>query len=172
MKNICICLINFLILTVVLGLDPYSESIGHVPEPEVARRCINLAAFIARLRVAHLCRLDHLFYIQVLKGLADTHSSPSALPLLSAAVRPSSKPEMHPPRKRSGCRKKTLITRHLNGHPNMEISYSTNLVQLRLRIRQARPAEGLQSPPRPPLTHPSLLKKLLKKNEYSYVQVC
>lgn len=78
-------------MTVVLGLDPYSEKIGHVPESEVARRCINLAAFIARLRTAHLCRLDLLFFRQVVRGLADTHSSPSALPILSATVKPNSK---------------------------------------------------------------------------------
>lgn len=159
-------------LTVVLGLDPYSESIGHVLKPKVGRRCINLAAFIACLWVAYLYRLDHLFYIQVLKSLADTHSSPSALPLLSAAIRPSSKPEMYPPRKRSGCQKKTLITRHLNGHSKMEISYSTNLIQLRLKICQARPAEGVQSLARPSPIHPNLFKKLLKKNEYSYIRVC
>lgn len=92
MKSICVFLHIYLILTVVLGLDPYSGRIGHVTEPDVARRCINLAAFTARLRAAHLCRLDKLFFIQVVQGLAGTHSSPSAItyasPLSSAAIRP------------------------------------------------------------------------------------
>ena len=92
MKSICIFLHIYLILTVVLGLDPYSGRIGHVTEPDVAHRCINLAAFAARLRAVHLCRLDILFIMHVVEGLAGTHRSPSAItcasPLSSAAIRP------------------------------------------------------------------------------------
>lgn len=92
MKSICIFLHIYLILTVVLGLDPYSATIGHVTEPDDARRCINLAAFTARLRAAQLCRLDNLFLMQVVQGLAGTYSSPCAItyasPLSSAAIRP------------------------------------------------------------------------------------
>lgn len=99
MKSICIILHIYLILAVVLGLGPYPGEIGDVTEPDVPRRYINLAAFIARLRSAHLCRLDLPFFIQVVRGLADTHRSPSAIacasPLSSAAIRPN--PNSLPP---------------------------------------------------------------------------
>lgn len=47
MQSICTFLDIYHILTVLLGLDSYSESIGYIPEPEIARRCINFSALIA-----------------------------------------------------------------------------------------------------------------------------